>query len=144
MEDRLTIHYQEKENLGFLDEQSLGGLNPTIAGGVSFYGLKRNEIIDTDFIANRIDLRINPFKNIYLYSGVDILLLNYPKKLFNSNHEDSVFDVKGEARKSLLGYGLGLGFDSIFGPVRLNSSIRQGGELQFFFSIGYIVDRKRY
>jgi len=38
IEDKLVIHYQEKENLGLLDEQSIGGLNPTMAGGVPFYG----------------------------------------------------------------------------------------------------------
>jgi len=83
-------------------------------------------------------------RNLYFYSGVDLLLLNYPKRIFKANAPKSYFDLNGEDRESVFGYGLGLGYNSIFGPIRMNTSIRKEGELQFFLSVGYIVDRKRY
>jgi hypothetical protein len=144
IEDKLTIHFQEKENLGLIDEQSIGGLNPTMAGGVPFYGFERNEHIGTDFIVNRLNLRFNPKRNLYLYSGIDLLLLNYPKAIFKKNTTKDFFDIKGHPKDSVFGYGLGLGYNSIFGPIMMNTSIRKGGKLQFFLSVGYIVDRKRY
>ncbi len=144
VEDILTVHYQESENMGLLDEQSIGGLNPTMAGGVPFYGLTRNEHIGTDFIVNRVNLRYNPKRNLYLYAGADLLLLNYPKGLFQENITKSYFEINGEPKEAILGYGLGLGYNSIFGPIKVNTSLRKGGKVQFFLSVGYTVDRKRY
>jgi len=87
---------------------------------------------------------MSPKRNLYIYSGVDLLLLNYPKAIFKKNTPKDFFDINGEMKQSIFGYGLGLGYNSIFGPIRVNTSIRNGGELQFFLSVGYIVDRKRY
>ena len=115
-----------------------------MAGGVPFYGFERNEHIGTDFIVNRLNLRFNPKRNLYLYSGIDLLLLNYPKAIFKKNTTKDFFDIKGHPKDSVFGYGLGLGYNSIFGPIMMNTSIRKGGKLQFFLSVGYIVDRKRY
>ncbi|MBT8220621.1 MAG: patatin-like phospholipase family protein, partial [Bacteroidia bacterium] len=53
IENQLYIHYQEKENFGLVDAQSIGGNNPTIAGSIRFYGLERNKIQTTNFMVNR-------------------------------------------------------------------------------------------
>ena len=144
IEDRLFVHYQEKANLGLVDEQSIGGLNPTIAGGVPFFGLKRNEVLTTNFIVNRAELRFNPMRKLYLYAGFDMLLLNYPIKIIEDDYEEVFIDINGQDKDTIIGYGLGMAYNTFLGPTRVNLSIREGGELQFFLSVGYIVDRKRY
>lgn len=143
-EDQLFIHYQDNPNRGLIDEQSIGGSNPTIAGGIPFFGLERNKILTTNFIVNRSELRYNPTRKLFLYAGVHQFILNQPVLFVTPGYDKVSIDIDGVAKKSLLGYGIGIAYDTFLGPTRINLSIRDKGQLQFFFSMGYIVDRKRY
>lgn len=120
----------DTENTPLADLFSVGGLrNNILRRNYSFYGVPMGAIYTDNFIIASGALQYNLFSSMNIIGKYNVLSYNY----------DSLF---GDSRRiwddSLVGYGLGLGWDTFLGPMDLviSNDALSGGYL-FQVHIGY-------
>ena len=139
-----------KPNILALDNPQafiIGGIEPTLREQeVSFIGLRRAELSFGQFLKFGISAQYNPIKNLYFTPSINLGKFADSHKgmyqnLFNwefQPDDDSVLTPRTQKATNILGYGLEVGYNTKFGPLRLavhsNTYTKTG---YGYFSMGF-------
>ncbi len=109
--------------VGFLRYNSPSKIyNPFLIGGMnSFLGLDINEVTSAKYLINRLAIR-EKLKNFYIDFETDGLIFKNTKR----------FDI--------VSFGIKLGVETFFGPIKTAVAITDHGQKELYFSLGYDFD----
>ncbi len=102
--------------------------DPFYIGGLdSYLGLNSREFSAPIYKINTIALRINPTNRVFLDLHYNVLNLGN-------------VDIWTPEQEFFQGYGIKVGYKTLFGPIRLGAALDEDNKEYFYFSLGYESD----
>lgn len=110
-----------------LDYTRVGGFYPLMERSIPFWGVRPYELSLADYALLREEMRVEVYPNFFAEAAVNLLLPN-------------VFQLREDPveNQNILGYGAGVSYRSIMGPIRVTLAHQHNtNQWLGFFSLGF-------
>ena len=125
LESGVNTMFTPSNSLSPYDRSLIGGFFPLFERSVPFWGAAPDEFNPNSFVMLREKGRFEIIPDLYAEGLVNLLL-------------QDVRATTGDGNMAILGYGLGVNYQSLLGPIKLALAHRQNTNLWYgFFSLGY-------
>ncbi|MEK6480272.1 patatin-like phospholipase family protein [Catalinimonas sp. 4WD22] len=129
LQSELTALYSSADILSPYDVYQAGGFYPIFRRSFSFWGAQPYEISVSNTLMIRESARFEILPDFYAESVVNLII-----------PEIDTLDTRSIAEQSVLGYGIGLNYKSILGPIQLSLAHRANSRRWYgFFSLGFNI-----
>lgn len=127
LESGLSAFYTPANIISPYDHPLIGGFFPLFERSVPFWGASPYEFNPYDFLLFRETGRFEVIPDLYAEGVVNLLVQDVIDTSFDGGND-----------KSVLGYGLGVNYHSLLGPIKLALAHRHNTNRWYgFFSLGY-------
>jgi NTE family protein len=128
--------YTSSERTGINHQYGIGGFYNNYILTTSFWGAQFYQYSADNFLKLALALQFKTGKNLYFKIQGNYLDSRYPLYWIEPNTSRQVESFDGDP--SLLGYGIGIAFNSILGPLQFNvGSTEKTDQFRFGLGIGY-------
>ena len=120
----------------------LGGLNPILNRGVSFWGEEIDKFVNHNLFVCFVGAQWNIYPKLYATGRVNYANPTYPMIFFNPYTKEGSFETVSESYSDIWGGGISLGYESALGPMILgvHQSSREKSPT-WYFQIGYSLGK---
>ncbi len=118
LNNKMILSGMEDFDYNLLNYQYVGGFNPVFDNGHDFMGSEQKLYMLSQFFMMRAKLQIELDDNLFISGTIDYIDAEYPMKWIIPASDENT--LNGKKRRA--GYGLSLGYNSIFGPLSFSVS----------------------